>query len=160
MPRPARCPAPLPAPLQALPNWSLLVLAGHPVALMVPNCADVPEIRTASSAKARSRLQLRAQQASRALRASSDSSPSAARLQCARQPSLTIPRSAPSPLPSPLNPQSDEELKRLSGQGVVVADIKSDETSVRPDAHYLADDGAGRVSAGSSPLRRRLDAAP
>ena len=36
---------------QALPNWSLLTLAGHPVALSVENCAVVPEIRASSSAK-------------------------------------------------------------------------------------------------------------
>lgn len=36
---------------QALPNWSVLTLAGHPVALMVENCADVARIRDASAAK-------------------------------------------------------------------------------------------------------------
>lgn len=37
--------------MQALPNWSVLTLAGHPVALTVENCAQVPEIRASSSAK-------------------------------------------------------------------------------------------------------------
>lgn len=43
----------LSAALQALPNWSLLQLAGHPVAVGIPNCAEVPQIRAASYATVR-----------------------------------------------------------------------------------------------------------
>lgn len=37
----------------ALPNWSLLTLAGHPVALTIENCANIPEVRLSSQAKVR-----------------------------------------------------------------------------------------------------------
>jgi hypothetical protein len=36
---------------QALPSWSVLSLAGHPVALMIRNCADIPAIRESTAAK-------------------------------------------------------------------------------------------------------------
>lgn len=75
----------------ALPNWSVLTLAGHPVALTVENCAQVPEIRASSSAK------------------------------------------------------TEDELKRLSGQGVVVVDIAAEDASIRPEAYYLAADGSGTL---------------
>ena len=47
-PRPSHCPAP-----QALPNWSVVTLAVHPVALTVADCAKVESIRRSSSAKVR-----------------------------------------------------------------------------------------------------------
>lgn len=75
----------------ALPNWSVLTLAGHPVALMIENCADVARIREASTAK------------------------------------------------------TEDELKRLSGQGVVVVDIAAGGGAVQPSQYYLVADGYGRL---------------
>ena len=37
--------------LQGLPNWSILTLAAHPVALRIDNCAVVPQISASSAAK-------------------------------------------------------------------------------------------------------------
>ena len=48
----AFCP-PACRPLQALPNWSIITLAVHPVVLTVADCALVPQIVLSSSAKVR-----------------------------------------------------------------------------------------------------------
>lgn len=41
--------------------------------------------------------------------------------------------------------QTEDELKRLSGQGVVVVDIAAEDASIRPEAYYLAADGSGTL---------------
>lgn len=48
----------------------------------------------------------------------------------------------PSPLLPP--PQTEDELKRLSGQGVVVVDIAADR-SVQPSQYYLIAHDGGRL---------------
>ncbi|KAI3438182.1 hypothetical protein D9Q98_000619 [Chlorella vulgaris] len=75
----------------ALPNWSLLTLAVHPVALMLRNCIDIPAIRAASSAK------------------------------------------------------TEEDMKRMTGQGVLVADIGAEIESLQPEKYYLGEDASGEV---------------
>ncbi len=47
--------------------------------------------------------------------------------------------------PAPAPVQTEDELKRLSGQGVVVVDIAADVSSVQPSQYYLVADGYGRL---------------
>ncbi|GAB4818970.1 hypothetical protein N2152v2_006016 [Parachlorella kessleri] len=72
----------------ALPSWSVLQLAGHPVALTIPNCADVPEIRASLFAK------------------------------------------------------TEDELKRLSGSGLLLVDLALGSNKISHDDFYLVADGS------------------
>ena len=42
-------------------------------------------------------------------------------------------------------PQTEDELKRLSGQGVVVVDIAAEDASIRAETYYLTADGSGAL---------------
>ena len=88
---PASLPPASPTALQGLPNWSILTLAAHPVALRIDNCGVVPAIGASSAAK------------------------------------------------------TQDERKKMSGEGILVVDIANEDTSVQPEKYYLAADGAGRA---------------